>query len=437
VGSQGLDPSSRTAFAQAWDGQRWTIQATPGVTGLPSSTLQSVSCPAADSCTAVGDSEDPSRGALTLAERWDGSAWTITASVDPAGNFDNFLFGVSCTSATSCVAVGGWRTIENVYGLVELWNGASWTATAAPSPDGAVNSVLNAVSCTTATACTAVGNYDTSTGMNLPLVERWDGATWTVESVPNPVDSVGSFLYGVSCPTTTSCVAVGQYFTSDGDPTSGPAAGQVLTETWDGTTWTQHPVPNLDAYVISGFNSVSCTSAVACVAVGADTTPANPDALRPTLAGTWDGTTWTVQTVPAPADFTDGQLLSVSCSTATACMAVGSSFADAGFETLTESWDGAAWTTVPSPTPNDDAGLIGISCTAPSACVAVGGYRERSNAVLTLAEVWNGAIWTTDPTPNPPGGLSNLESVSCQSATTCTAVGEADQPFVPLAMARS
>ena len=44
----------------------------------------------------------------------------------------------------------------------------------------------------------------------MPLVEHWNGTTWTVQHVPFVTNADGS-LGGVSCPTAVDCVAVGSY----------------------------------------------------------------------------------------------------------------------------------------------------------------------------------------------------------------------------------
>ena len=37
------------------------------------------------------------------------------------------------------------------------------------------------VSCTTTTACTAVGTYQIVNGTSVTLAEVWDGSTWSIE----------------------------------------------------------------------------------------------------------------------------------------------------------------------------------------------------------------------------------------------------------------
>jgi hypothetical protein len=44
--------------------------------------------------------------------------------------------------------------------------------------------------------------------------------------------------------------------------------------------------------------------------------------------------------------------------------------------------------------------------------------------VLTLVEHWNGSKWSVQATPNPSSASSSqLEGISCTSATRCTAAG--------------
>jgi hypothetical protein len=55
-----------------------------------------------------------------------------------------------------------------------------------------------------------------------------------------------------------------------------------------------------------------------------------------------------------------------------------------------------------------------VSCGSATSCTAIG---------QNLAEHWDGNTWTVQPTPsrNP---FNDLVSVSCPTATSCTAVGQ-------------
>ena len=120
------------------------------------------------------------------------------------------LQGVSCTSATACTAVGSYyNSAGERVTLAERWNGTGWKIQSTPNPTGGQHNSLQGISCTSATACTAVGNYVNSAGKLVTLAERWNGTAWTVQSTPNPSGAGGSYLKGVSCTSATACTAVG------------------------------------------------------------------------------------------------------------------------------------------------------------------------------------------------------------------------------------
>ena len=147
--------------------------------------FSSIGCGSTTECTAVG-----STFTGTLGEDWNGSSWAF----DATKNFDtgSSLAGVWCTSATACIAVGD----DGGGGLVaEFRNGATWNGQAIPPPSGATQATLNQVSCSSAGACTAVGYYATATSTVLPLAERWNGSSWTVQSVPTSGASVLNYVW--------------------------------------------------------------------------------------------------------------------------------------------------------------------------------------------------------------------------------------------------
>jgi hypothetical protein len=91
---------------------------------------------------------------------------------------------VSCGAANSCKAVG-WSQETNKgsrHTLVESWNGSKWVATSSPNPPtsatpdnylGVRGAALNGVSCVAPSACTAVGFYATGGGVDHSLAERY------------------------------------------------------------------------------------------------------------------------------------------------------------------------------------------------------------------------------------------------------------------------
>ena len=127
--------------------------------------------------------------------------------------------------------------------------------------------------------------------------------------------------------------------------------------------------------------------------------------------------------VPSPNVGLSGDALdSVSCVSATQCVAVGYSFSGSADETLVMAWDGSVWSIVSSPNAGSFDVLDSVSCATASDCVATG-YTFTGTAAETLVMVWDGIVWSVVSSPN--AGTSNdvLRSVSCVSASECVAVG--------------
>ncbi len=442
VGSYGeqsdpFDPVVDRALTVAWNGVRWSLQQSPApATG--GVRLRAVSCATAGACVAVGTADPGTGGPETTAytQVRSGRTWTARAAAAP-GSDSTALAAVSCTSAGRCRAVGA-ATLQPDIGvhavdrpLIQRWNGATWSLQSAQSPVGASESFLQGVSCVSATTCVAVGASAGPDGNNRILTESWDGATWTVRPAPTPAGSDRyAALRDVSCVTASTCIAVGQSL-------SDTAGGATLAEAWDGTHWTILATPALPGATDPTLDSVSCTSATSCVAVGSYQDGARVVA----LVEQWDGSTWTVLPTPALADAPFSFLSSVSCSSATQCVAVGTTTtADFGDRPLAELWDGTSWTVSEPPVPDgrDAATLTGVSCTAGGVCTAVGQSRSGS-AFDSFAARWDGTAWTLEAVPGPaaPDQLV-LRSVSCIDAGACAAAGAVSDggPFSPASVTR-
>jgi hypothetical protein len=302
-----------TTLAEVWDGTSWHVQPSarpPGTTA--ESSLDGVSCLSIHKCEAVGAFfSNPISGApKTLAEGWDGMAWTRQTSANPGRFNGSSLDAVSC-SARTCIAVGSYTSGSTALTLAETWNGTAWVVQKTPNPAGATSSSLTGISCSAATSCIAIGSYTAASGDVLTLAERWHGSKWTLSITPNPSGSMISSLSGVSCATSTACTAVGS---------SGVlGATAPLVEEWNGTTWTVQTTPTLSGS--AGLSAVSCPRvSSACTAVGqiatSDTTYGN-------LAEFWNGSTWTVQKTPNPAGSILNLPSGISCTSGQTCTMAG------------------------------------------------------------------------------------------------------------------
>ncbi len=346
------------------------------------------------------------------------AAATPTQQRPPSGTATETEFwGVSCTSASACTAVGDAVTSAGAsVTLAERWNGTAWSVQSTPSPSGAAVSYLEGVACTSATACTAVGHYVSSAGVPVTLAERWNGTAWAVQSTPNPSGVTASFLLGVSCTSASFCTAVGYSLTSAG-------GYQALAEAWNGTAWAIQSTATPTGATSSILIGVACTAASACTAAGYSLNSAGTSA---TLAEVWNGTAWAVQSTATPSGATASQLYEVACTSTSACTAVGNYTTSAGVRPLAERWNGTSWAVQSTPEPSDaTAGFLnGVACTSASACTSVGWYETSPGAYETLAEVWNGTTWAIQSSPNPSGATASyLFGVACTAASACTAVG--------------
>lgn len=405
-------------LAERWNGTDWTLQKTANPVDDSDSVLDGVSCPVTNSCVAVGYYLDSDTW-VTLAEDWNGHEWTVLVTPNPPRSIVASFYGVSCIAAATCTAVGDFvRSSGKLLAktLVEAWNGSVWTIEVSPNPIGTVSiDTLESVACTSAKSCRAVGYCTHATGSGATtLAEVWNGSAWTIQSTPNPGRSDTS-LYGLSCTSTGACTAVGFYRNESG-------TYLTLTEVSKGNAWVVRASPDPNGVGSSVLESVSCTSSVLCIAVGSF---ANSPSTRMTLAEAWNGADWAIQTTPNPNATKHNVLESVSCTSSVACMAVGRSYGKRGTSTLAEEWNGTTWRVQATPNPGGKgAELTGVSCSAATACTAVGYYVSDLDLPLTLAEAWNGVDWTIENTPNPTGNDSPvLQGVSCTSPMACTAVG--------------
>ena len=275
----------------------------------------------------------------------------------------------------------------------------AWTIQKSPNvtlPGGQIRSV----SCVSAVSCTAVGSYLNRSGITVTLAEAWDGTSWRKQATPNPAGdttaAASPSLLGVSCPEAGFCEAVGAE--------DNGANGVMLAEAWNGTSWTIQSVPSPAGTTSAALRAVSCTSATFCEAVGSFRNGFSADV---PLAEIWDGTSWSAQPVPAPSGQTLALLSGVSCTSASFCEATGNS------PPFAEMWDGTSWTLQAMP-----AGVGAVSCASASFCAAVGSAGAGGGAV------WNGTSWTAQPIPSPSGStFASLDAVSCFSAQACEAVG--------------
>jgi hypothetical protein len=244
--------TSQTGFASTnpiaahWDGSAWTIVPTPATTGSAKSILDGVVAFGPTNAWAVGRS----RTGRALIEHWDGTTWSIVDGPNPTVPSGSTLSGatltgISALSPTNIWAVGSYSTLTGTVGdtftLTEHYDGTAWTIVPSPnpaprSPLNGARQVLNAVAAVGSADVWAVGNtIDTASGSFLPdktLTLHWNGSSWAV--VPSPDGPAEDVLSGVSAAAAGDVWAVGLRV----DRSSGTPVDNGLILHWDGSAWT-------------------------------------------------------------------------------------------------------------------------------------------------------------------------------------------------------
>ena len=160
-----------------WDGSAWTHVPSPNG-GQDVNELSAVTALAGANAWAVGDYYGlDGQGSSTLVEHWDGTAWQIVPSPNPAyvSGFSS-LAAISAVSATDIWAVGAAKpqaATAPYQTLVEHWNGTAWQIVASPNA-GTGSSRLYSVAAVGATDVWAVGE-----GGGQPLTLHWNGSAWS------------------------------------------------------------------------------------------------------------------------------------------------------------------------------------------------------------------------------------------------------------------
>jgi hypothetical protein len=247
----------------------------------------------------------------------------------------------------------------------------------------------------------------------VPLVEHWDGSSWTQMKVA-PTGAPLVQLNAVVAPSATEVWAFGY---------------TRYAQYWNGTSWTRVSLPVPKGVKSPEFDGAAAISPNDIWAVG--------NATR-AIFDHWNGHTWRM--VPSPL-FRHCRLLGMYALSSRDVWAVGQTRKGTTLRTLTIHWNGKAWKRIPSPspaTPNTPAGsiqgsLAAVAGDSPHDVWAVGSYyrvaADGEHAMHPLVLHWDGARWKQVPSPDPagPGHRSFLNGVTAPSPGGVWAVGSASR----------
>lgn len=297
-----------------------------------------------------------------------GLTWQRMRVVQPTE--DVSFTRVDCPTTTRCIAV------EPDGGILASADaGASWRQTASRT------GVLD-VTCTTASACVAVGR---SAAGAFSVLSVDGGESWTAE-LPQP----GSGLGHVECASTVFCVALGV---------------TVATSTNGGRDWVERPAVTGDQYL-----SVDCADANTCLVLGATTLVAVHPATHASLT---------------PPPILSGRPSSLSCGWSDRCLITGDrQFTRDNVVVLIDPATGAGGEVV-LPAPIGE--VVAMDCTAPR-CTAIGGASgpmgNATQLAVTSTSIDRGSTWSTVlATARPEQYVDLTCTASPIAAETCLIVG--------------
>jgi hypothetical protein len=369
---------------------------------VPDAVLYSVSCPDTSTCVAGGEYTDTSGSRQALLTVKSGGAWKAAEAPLPdnaAGNPYAAVATVSCPSSTDCMAAGTYTDDSGqVQGLLLRWADGSWTPTEAPLPadattqgapftgpnPGPPGQGVIAVSCPAESECFAVGSYVVA-GYYRGWLLSWSGGSWSAAEAPLPSNGASTpdaLLFTLSCPSTSECVAGGDYNSTTGSTTS---PDHVLL-TWNGGSWTPQELPLTSSGQLAD-SGLACPTTSACLNVGTGGVDGGQANLLSASNGSWSMT-------PLATSQNGQELFGVSCLAASDCVVGGFSVAYNGGWSALQAWSGDGWTSIATPLPANAVSpspgypalsVFGVSCPATGTCVAVGDYNVASSGSQTQA----------------------------------------------------
>ncbi len=204
----------------------WVADTVPATATDAPSALEAISCTSTTSCYAVGTRKSSGASELSLTPLLPTNWVQDTAPTTLVS-----LSGLVCrpaSSGVSCYADGSRTTGGSSYGAIASLSSPTTWQLDAPSGEGSIR----ALTCPSATACAAIATTTSGTPALL-----WSTGTSTFTSEPLPADVAR--VAGLTCPGTTQCFAWGTASSASG-ATAAIVSGAAAT--WNLDTLPESPV---------------------------------------------------------------------------------------------------------------------------------------------------------------------------------------------------
>jgi hypothetical protein len=307
--------------------------------------LDAISCSSTADCVTVGGNGIgaagiglSNSGPTAIFATTDGGV-TWTQEPVPVDVVD--VSGISCPSTTTCYASGTYMTSSSGARpvIIESTNaGSSWSIVYLPS---VVYGWLSRISCTSTTTCTAVGIQATIDYSTTPIQEQIGGysittsnagASWSSSLIASGsynlstgTAAVAPMPMDISCTTPSNCTTDG--FTAYVSVTSSGATISTITPfsyetTNQAQSWTKSVLPSLPSGTSGGLLGISCAG-LSCIATG-DTIDTSNQISSPLLYQSQDmGASFVQEYLPTPPTGQTYVLYGAYCFTDGSCYVTG------------------------------------------------------------------------------------------------------------------
>ncbi|NNN20700.1 MAG: hypothetical protein HKL80_01685 [Acidimicrobiales bacterium] len=343
--------------------------------------------------------------------------WTLigTTPINMTGTFHENLGAIDCLTTKECVASGNDQVGGFEYGIIttNVTTYPKWSTVTLPPGVGPISSI----SCTSLSSCVAVGSAPVVPhGVELPYIANGHfppgvilsgnliTGVWQMDKLPPDL----SYIKSVSC-SGSYCVATG--LTQE--------YGGIILEESESNSWHEVSTKGLHGLDQGGVG-VSCVSSGFCM-FGGDTSDPY------ILVSNNFGRTWSQEN---PGGIWGDPVFTLTCQSSTMCLAVGGASPGgvAGFTTflLNSSDGGNSWSNVSLPTPTkppakngipqsslNEGNLASVSCLSSQVCMA-GGMRGDGYGLIVATS--DGKNWASVSLPTNTG---NIAGVSCSAVNTC------------------
>jgi|HubBroStandDraft_6_1064221.scaffolds.fasta_scaffold62365_3 hypothetical protein len=337
--------------------QAMAVSESDGVWGqaieIPGVVLQSIACRAPGSCVAIGTVSGDTRKMVGVIES--GGVWSQPQGISlPANDVSEYgvqLAPLACQVSGPCVTVGSYTDSQQQRAMGVSESNGTWAPASeiksAPDLEGAPYPY--SVACPASGPCVADGLASVAFGVSETNGE-WGEAS-PITPPPDPLAKLTT-LDSVGCPRSGQCFAVGH------DETGSSGSNAVVAGA-SGGVWGQAreiaPPPNAASQPDAHLRQVACSASESCVAIGDYTdSSGNPQAMAVTETGGKWGRASEITAPPTTSHSQTGDRANLEL---VACPALGTCAALGRYQDESGTWLMAAGMT-PSPekTTEDESG---------------------------------------------------------------------------------